>query len=108
MKFSISFPLIIFCLVIGLCIYMTFQEKKNCIKVYPIEKLGLGKASKTEFSGHRYIIWQQNISDCIVHDPDCECQIRPKIIWDENYDGMNIHDLDCNCCIEQNKHEEKK
>ena len=33
-----------------------------------------GRASKIEFDGLSYIIWQQNFSDCILHDPDCKCK----------------------------------
>lgn len=32
-----------------------------------------GRASKIEYCDHTYIVWQQNLSDCIIHDPDCKC-----------------------------------
>lgn len=39
-----------------------------------VKKLKHGRASKVEFGGHSYVVWQQNITDCIIHDPDCNCQ----------------------------------
>jgi hypothetical protein len=101
MRSYLIFPFICVILIAVFITYKIIYDEKHYVKLYPIEKLGLGKASKTEFSGHRYIIWHQNLSDCIVHDPDCDCQNKPKIIWDKSPDGLNIHDLDCDCCKEQ-------
>jgi len=64
--FFILFAIVLF------CIYLAIYPPKT-INTYPIEKLTRGKASKTQFSGHSYVVWQQNFSDCIIHDPDCEC-----------------------------------
>ena len=64
--YSVVFVILLFCM------YMAYTQPKTT-NVYPVYKLTRGKASKTEFSGHSYVIWQQNLSDCIVHDPDCNC-----------------------------------
>ena len=54
--------------VLALIIYANHESlKKDVCKVQH------GRASKIEFDGHSYVVWQQNISDCIVHDPDCKC-----------------------------------
>lgn len=44
----------------------------------PVFKLSHGIASKVEFEGHSYVIWQQNWTDCIIHDPDCQCNKKDK------------------------------
>lgn len=53
-------------------VYATSDTSKNS-NTSIVEKLNHGRASKIEFSGHSYVVWQQNLSDCIVHDPDCKC-----------------------------------
>jgi len=54
--------------------YMSYTEPPKPV----IEKVGHGKASKVAFEGHSYVIWQQNFSDCIVHDPNCKCRVKEK------------------------------
>lgn len=73
MKWYISLPFLVSIAIFSFCGYMAFTQPK-IVNVYPVEKLTRGRASKTEFSGHSYVIWQQNFSDCIVHDPDCKCR----------------------------------
>jgi len=68
----IFMPFIIFFIFI---IYMSYNEYSKPAN-HPILKVGHGSASKISFEGHSYVIWQQNISDCIIHDPDCECKIK--------------------------------
>ena len=70
MKIAISIMILGFSTLFGLCYY----SSKVYDEPYPVENLSRGKASKTEYCGHRYIIWQQNMTDCIVHDPDCACR----------------------------------
>ena len=55
--------------------YMAYNEPTNPSK-FTVSKVGHGIASKITFEGHSYVVWQQNWSDCIVHDPDCECNFR--------------------------------
>jgi hypothetical protein len=38
-----------------------------------IVKLKYGRISKVEFEDHSYLVWQQNMSDCIIHDQNCKC-----------------------------------
>lgn len=65
-----SFMFIIPFLFLGFCIYKIISSESNSSDVV---KLKHGIASKIEFEGHTYVVWQQNMSDCIVHDPNCEC-----------------------------------
>jgi len=53
-------------------VYMSYNEPAKPA----IESVGHGIASKITFEGHSYVIWRQNLSDCIVHDPNCECRIK--------------------------------
>jgi len=64
-------PVILFFL---FAMYMSYTEPPKPV----IEKVGHGKASKVAFEGHSYVIWQQNFSDCIVHDPNCKCRVKEK------------------------------
>lgn len=44
-----------------------------------------GKAIKINLEEHSYVIekicWQHRVSDCLVHDPDCQCHLKKE----ENY-----------------------
>lgn len=71
--FPILFPGIILLFILSFCFYKMLTEEKAYIRVYPVEKVGRGKASKMEYCGHSYVVWQQNWSDCLIHDPDCKC-----------------------------------
>jgi len=65
-------PFIPFILLVLFCFYMSFQEEKK-EECNEVKKLVHGRASKVEFDGHTYVVWQQNFTDCILHDPDCKC-----------------------------------
>lgn len=69
-------PYSFFILFVVFCLYMASIDKRND----DVIKLRHGKASKIEFEGHSYVVWQQNISDCIIHDPDCSCYIKNEAV----------------------------
>lgn len=70
-----SLYLIPFMLFFLFAMYMAYNEPAKPSKP-TVSRVGHGIASKITFEGHSYVVWQQNWSDCIVHDPDCECNSR--------------------------------
>ena len=57
----------------GFGIYKAATKPSNKPEVVNVKH---GIASKVDFDGHSYVVWQQNWSDCILHDPDCKCGVR--------------------------------
>lgn len=72
MKFYLFFGPLLSLFAVIFCVFKIIEEKDKSI-VCPVENVGRGRASKMEYCGHSYVVWQQNLSDCIVHDPDCKC-----------------------------------
>jgi len=71
-KRFIIFACLPLALLIVYCLYRAYTEEPRVKN--PTYRTEHGIASKITFSGHSYVVWQQNLSDCIVHDPDCECK----------------------------------
>lgn len=57
-----------------ICIIGVFFSQKT--EKSEVLNVGHGRASKIIFEDHSYVIWQQNLSDCIIHDPNCHCLKR--------------------------------
>jgi hypothetical protein len=58
------------------CLFIAYREDQD--KNKDVVKVRHGIISKIEFEGHSYVVWQQNVSDCIFHDPDCTCNEEKK------------------------------